>query len=269
MEFRIQWVNLINFELRTHADPPTHWIDLNAQGSFSLLPANVQLEMATDKLSISLDFTQMAASNLSQIPLTWHNPPEQDDIQLLQGSGLKVIPKPKTDYWQKTFRNPPAARASGHALMYKVPVDVQKYVFETTFSLDAKVIYDQAGIMVYADDKHWLKAGIEYEADGKPKMSCVVTNEASDWSYFTWSTSKGVTVRCTCVHYRQSNPNVCECLVEYKNEAGEWIFLREAPLLLSGEEQEQVQVGLMCCAPKKEGKEGMTVVFENFKLRQV
>ena len=222
------------------------------------------------KISISADFTKMAAtSELSQIPLSWHNPPDQESIQLVPGSGLKVTPNPKTDYWQKTFRIPPASRASGHALVYKVPLDVEKYVFETTFSLDAKVCYDQAGIIVLADDNHWLKAGIEYEADGKPKMSCVVTNDASDWSYFTWSTSKGVTIRCTCVHYRKSDPKVCECLVEYRNENGQWEFLREAPILLSGEEKEQVRIGLMCCAPKKEGKEGMSVLFETFKLEQV
>ena len=223
------------------------------------------------KLSISVDFTNMAAeSDLSQTLLSWHNPPDLlEGIQLVPGSGLKVTPNPNTDYWQKTFRIPPASRATGHALVYKVPLDVEKYIFETMFSLDAKVCYDQAGIIVLADDKHWLKAGIEYEADGKPKMSCVVTNDASDWSYFTWSTSKGVAIRCTCTHYRQSDPKVCECLVEYRNGNGEWEFLCEAPLLLSGEEKEQVRVGLMCCAPKKEGKEGMTALFENFKLEQV
>ena len=97
-------------------------------------------------------------------------------------------------------------------------------------------------------------------------MSCVVTNDVSDWSYFTWSTSKQVTIRCTCNFYRSSAPNVCECLVEYKDRDGEWVFLREAPLILSGGGGEQVSVGLMCCAPKKEGKEGMSVLFENFKL---
>lgn len=219
--------------------------------------------------SISVDFTQMTPEELSQIPLTWHNPPEQVDIELVQGAGLKVIPKPKTDHWLKPYLIPPAARASGHALVCKVPTNIQKYLFETTFSLDAKVCYDQAGIIVLADDKHWLKAGIEYEADGKPKMSCVVTNDFSDWSYFTWPTSKGVAIRCTCVHYRECRPMVCECLVEYKNEVGEWVFLRESPLLLTNESSEEVRVGLMCCAPNKESREGMSVVFENFKLTQV
>lgn len=219
------------------------------------------------KLSVSLDFTQMSEDELSKIPLTWHNPPAQDGIQLLQGAGLKVIPKPGVDYWQKTYRIPPASRATGHALVYEIPLDVEKYVFETTFSLEAKDCYDQAGLIVLADDKHWLKTGIEYEADGKPKMSCVVTNDASDWSYFNYPTSKGITIRCTCIHYKQSTPQVCECLVEYKNAEGEWMFLREAPLLLTS--FEKLCVGLLCAAPKKVGQEGMNVVFENFKLDQL
>ena len=221
-------------------------------------------------LSVSLDFTQMSAEELSEIPLSWQNPPDKEGIQLLSGDGLQIIPKPGVDFWLKHYLSPPAASASGHALLYKVPADVEKYVFETTFSLEAKDCYDQAGLMVLADDKHWLKTGIEYEADGKPKMSCVVTNDVSDWSYFNYSTSKGVAIRCTCTHYRQSSPKVCECLIEYKNEAGEWVFLREAPLLLSDESMEEVRVGVMIAAPKKEpGKEGMSVVFENFKLSQV
>lgn len=221
-------------------------------------------------LSLSLDLTQMTADELSQIPLVWRNPPDQEGIQLVQGEGLKIVPKPQTDYWLKPYLTPPASRASGHALLYKIPTDVEKYVFETTFSLDAKVCYDQAGLMVLVDDQHWLKTGIEYEADGKPKMSCVVTNDVSDWSYFTWSTSENITIRCTCVHYQSSTPKVCECLVEYKNkEDGQWVFLREAPLLLPDGGGEQVSVGLMCCAPKKEGSEGMNVVFENFKLEKM
>lgn len=223
------------------------------------------------EVSISVDFTKMVSdSELNQIPvLKWHNPPDKDNIKIVSGSGLRLIPNPKTDFWQKPFRNPPASASSGHALVYKVSFDsVEKYTFETTFSLDAKVCYDQAGIIVLVDDKHWLKAGIELEADGKLKMSCVVTNDVSDWSYFTWPTSKGITIRCTCVHYPKSDPKVCECLVEYKDEKGEWVFLREAPLLISGEEREKIRIGLMCCAPKKEGEEGMSVLFENFKLDQ-
>lgn len=45
-------------------------------------------------------------------------------------------------------------------------------------------LYDQAGLMIYLDDKHWLKAGnagIEYN-DGQPMIGSVLTNELSDWA---------------------------------------------------------------------------------------
>lgn len=35
--------------------------------------------------------------------------------------------------------------------------------------------------MIYVDDKHWLKAGIEYN-DGQPMIGSVLTNGVSDWA---------------------------------------------------------------------------------------
>jgi regulation of enolase protein 1 (concanavalin A-like superfamily) len=40
--------------------------------------------------------------------------------------------------------------------------------------------YDQCGLMVRADDRNWLKAGIEH--DGGTWFSVVETHENSDWS---------------------------------------------------------------------------------------
>ena len=39
--------------------------------------------------------------------------------------------------------------------------------------------------MVYFDEEHWLKTGIEV-VDGIPRLSCVVTNKYSDWSTQPW-----------------------------------------------------------------------------------
>lgn len=43
-----------------------------------------------------------------------------------------------------------------------------------------QTLYDQAGLMIYLDEKHWLKTGIEFN-DGQPMISSVVTNKFSDW----------------------------------------------------------------------------------------
>ena len=56
---------------------------------------------------------------------------------------------------------------------------------EVYFQLNAVSKFDQAGLLVYFDEDHWLKAGIEV-ADDIPRLSCVVTNQYSDWSTQSW-----------------------------------------------------------------------------------
>ena len=190
--------------------------------------------------------------------LSWKNPPATFSLE--NGSGLKICPKPKTDFWRKTFLTPPADRASGHALLYNVPEGLAKCHVQTDFTLKDKVQYDQAGLMIYIDDQHWLKAGIEVEG-GVVNMSCVATNRESDWSYKTWPTSENVRIKAEITMY----DGVVECLVEHANQDGnEWSFLREAPITVpSGGE---VRVGVMCCAPTlEEGaseEEAMEVIFK-------
>ena len=210
-------------------------------------------------LPLSFDFTKMSPEDpLSG--LTWSNPPESATIEA--GKGLKVIPKPKTDYWRKIYLTPPANRSSGHALLYKIPTGIDSWVAEMSFSLNPVTQFDQAGVMVFIDGEHWLKAGIEVE-NGSPNMSCVATNKQSDWSYKSWPTSQGIEMR---VEFKRYGENMCECLVQYKETNGKWTFLREAPLSLGSGE---VSVGMMCCAPMKEaGQPGMDVVFHKLSISQ-
>ena len=41
--------------------------------------------------------------------------------------------------------------------------------------------FDQAGLLLHADDAHWVKAGVEF-ADGVLGLDAVVTDRRSDWS---------------------------------------------------------------------------------------
>ena len=157
-----------------------------------------------------------------------------------------MSPAAETDLWRKSYENPPIFRANAHALLYTVPEETQKWRAEVHFTLEGSVEYDQAGIVVYSDDAHWLKSGIEY-VGGIPLMSCVVTNENSDWSYVRSPTAADVRVRVTCTRV---GPVARNCLVEYFKDGG-WEFLREAPLILA--EGSTVKVGLTCCAPTSAG----------------
>jgi len=69
---------------------------------------------------------------------------------------------------------------------------------EVTFVLNYSGQFDQAGIIVYSDSQHWIKAGVE-SADGLPQVGAVVTSINSDWSLAPvpeWM-GKEVTVRAS------------------------------------------------------------------------
>lgn len=207
--------------------------------------------------SFSLNFDFTATDSLDP-KLSWLNPPQSATLE--GAAGLKVLPKAGSDFWCKTYTEPPANRASGHALLYAVSADVQKCIVQTDFSLEYHSRYDQAGIMVYVDDRHWLKAGLEME-QGEPNMSCVVTNQESDWNYKVWPT-KTAHIRATVKRYS----GICDCSVEYMGDEGAWCFLRDAYIVLPSPEVE-VKVGLLVAAPKKEeGGGGMEAFFKSMAI---
>ena len=83
---------------------------------------------------------------------------------------------PKTDFWRETFYG--FIRDSGHAYLRGVSGD---FTASATVLGDYEALYDQAGLFLRLDEKHWIKAGIEY-TDGLMHFSVVVTNGVSDWS---------------------------------------------------------------------------------------
>lgn len=208
-----------------------------------------------EKFSVNFDFCTASTLDPS---LSWLNPPLSATFE--GEAGLKVVPKPGSDFWCKTFRDPPANRASGHALLYTVPSTTEKCVLQSEFSMKDYARYDQAGIMVYVDDKHWLKAGIEMEND-VANMSAVVTNMESDWNLFVWPT-KAAQVQVTVKRYR----GLCECEVACVDESGAWYVYRDAYINLTDDEAE-VRVGVMCAAPKKENDDdGMEAFFKSMSI---
>lgn len=214
---------------------------------------------ARKEFSECFDFTTADSIDPS---LVWNNPPASSTLE--KDTGLRVTPKPGTDYWLKPFHDPPADRATGHGLMYSVPPEAQQCVAETQFSFaQQRAQYDQAGLMVYLDDAHWLKCGIEY-VDGVPNMSCVATNDRSDWNYRAWTAGNDIKIRVCLTLY----PGVCECKVEHwegSGDEGKWTFLREAPVVGGPDD---IKVGVALCAPKKEDdSEGMEAVFKYLKIK--
>ena len=85
-------------------------------------------------------------------PVNWSNSDKQIVVNTL----------PKTDFWRITHYG--FIRDNGHFYFERVNTD---FVVDVEIRGNYKALYDQAGIMIRADEKHWIKAGIEYRTLAK------------------------------------------------------------------------------------------------------
>lgn len=177
--------------------------------------------------------------------MAWLNAPpffeERDDA-------LHVRSGEKTDFWQGTYYG--FHRDDGHFLHESRKGD---FTAEVTFSGNYEALYDQAGLMIRADEKHWIKCGIEY-TDGARHFSTVVTNGNSDWSAFRIGHDfDAISVRAT--------RNGDAIFIQYRTDTmDEWHMAR---LAWFDPAFENVLVGPVFCSPQRAGFEA---VFHDFTL---
>jgi regulation of enolase protein 1 (concanavalin A-like superfamily) len=161
------------------------------------------------------------------------------------GDRLIVKTSPKTDFWRITHYG--FIRDTGHFYFDTINTD---FVVEVKIRGKYKDLYDQAGIMLRVDEKHWIKTGIEY-VDGVQNLSAVVTHDYSDWSVLPWK-----------------NPaDVLQMKVERRSEAIQIFYLNEESqytlLRMTYLPNTTIQVGVMCASPDGNGFE---VIFEDYKI---
>ena len=105
--------------------------------------------------------------------MEWYNAPKNYTVEQEK---LIVEVTPLSDYWRKTH--------------YGFIVDDGPFYYETRggeFEVSLKLTgeyktrFDQMGLMLRIDEKHWIKTGIEY-VDGVYNFSVVVTNDYSSWN---------------------------------------------------------------------------------------
>jgi regulation of enolase protein 1 (concanavalin A-like superfamily) len=109
--------------------------------------------------------------------MQWRNePPSWSDEPSADGTGLRLRTAPDTDFWRRTHYG--FIRDSGHVRYAVVDGDFSVRVCVRGRYRDQ---YDQAGLMVRADETTWLKCGIEL-VDGRQRTSAVVTRDVSDWA---------------------------------------------------------------------------------------
>jgi uncharacterized protein len=162
----------------------------------------------------------------------WLNPPVSIDTD---GEDLLVEAAEGSDLWRTTSYG--FVHDSGHALLQ--PFE-EGQALEVTFVLDFGAQFDQAGLLVRADARHWIKAGVEV-SDGRAQLGAVVTREVSDWSVApvpSW-VGREVTIRAS----RRGDA----VTVRGRARGEEWQLVRVAPL----PEGERLLAGLYCCAPTR------------------
>ena len=91
------------------------------------------------------------------------------------GDVLRVSVDPGTDFWRTTGYG--YVHDNGHVYGEPLPGDLDVSVrVRGAFANQ----YDQAGIMLRADEHTWLKTGLEF-FEGRPRLSTVVTMGCSSW----------------------------------------------------------------------------------------
>ena len=156
----------------------------------------------------------------------------------VEGSDLVVEPRENSDLWRVTSYG--FVHDDGHGLLVDLPDGT---AVEVSFLADFAEQFDQAGILVRADETHWVKTGVEY-ADGAPQVGAVVTREVSDWSTAPFPDWHGreVTVRVS---------RSGDALTVRARAGGDWQLVRLAPI----DPGLSWRAGPFCCSPTRAGLE--------------
>jgi regulation of enolase protein 1 (concanavalin A-like superfamily) len=175
---------------------------------------------------------------------SWTHEPER---AVLDDDVLRVTAVEGSDAWRTTSYG--FVHDSEHALLQRLD---GAFSVEASFVLDYTEQFDQAGLFLRVDERHWIKAGVEF-SDGTPQLGAVVTREFSDWSVAPvpeWA-GRVVTVRVS--------------------RAGDAVTIRA---WAAGDEPRLVRVaylapdavvsaGLLCAAPTRAG---LTVTFTGYRV---
>ena len=156
----------------------------------------------------------------------------------VEGDDLVVGAAEGSDYWRTTHYG--FVHDDGHGLLAEWPTDA---AFEVTFDASTlTALYDQAGILLFAGDDQWVKAGLEV-SDGVLHLGAVVTNGVSDWSMAPVPEWAG-----QLVTIRASRGGVAGDAVTLRarTEVSGWLTLRVAPFTAGA-----ASAGPMVCAPMR------------------
>jgi regulation of enolase protein 1 (concanavalin A-like superfamily) len=172
-----------------------------------------------------------------------HEPPqwrEENGVLTVRAAG-------QTDFWRKTHDG--GVRDNGHFYFRVVQGDFQVSVKVRGQYRDQ---FDQAGLMIRADETTWIKCGIEWK-DGDPLISVVVTRDWSDWSVARLGKSETIYLRA------ERFGDTFE--ISYSLDGQEYELARQTHWI----DAQSFEVGPMIAAPTGNGFEAM---FEQFAIQE-
>jgi len=191
---------------------------------------------ASAALAAAANPIQRAVADLL-IRMTWFNPPASEHYD---DGTLTARSKGKTDFWRKTFYG--YVTDNGHFM--HLPM-MGEFTLQARVNGNYSALYDQAGLMVRLDEKHWMKCGSEF-VEGKRWASVVFTHDYSDWSTMEDLLQNGP-IYWRVVRKRDSLEVQCS------KDGDKFLSIRQGYFPAGVE----VQVGVMCAAPEGAGFDAM------------
>jgi regulation of enolase protein 1 (concanavalin A-like superfamily) len=185
---------------------------------------------------------------------------------------LTLRPAGQTDYWQQSYYRPVISKDDGALLYLSDARSGVDYSITTEFTITARSQFDQAGIMVYYDSHHWIKAGVEV-VDQTPQLSAVCTRQG----YSDWSTQK---LESTAKDSSSTNETKCSCrlrvhvlasrdavVVEVGN-GSDWDFVRIAHLQPPRASDASLAplIGVYGCCPT--AQQGCVINFHSIRIEE-
>ena len=185
--------------------------------------------------------------DIASLKFTWINPPLHYKIG---EDHVEFTTEAKSDFWQKTYYH--FSHDNGH--MYLTGSSEEFFSFTAKISFNGGERFDQAGLMLYQDEKHWAKSGIEREYERYSNLGAVVTDQGfSDWSMSPVDPA-------VQIFYLRLNRRGSDFLFDYSEDGQRFQPLRMFHLHNS---EEQVRFGLYACSP---GNSSFTARFTKIVL---
>ena len=177
----------------------------------------------------------------------WENEPYKWNL-LTEGS-LEVYISDNTDFFQEPTTNKGISTAP---LFFKnIKGD---FIAQVKVKPSFHSIYDGGGIMVYNNEKSWIKLCYEKTDIGCPTIVSVVTNNVSD-------DANGVEIDKEHIYLKVIRKNNCFCLF-YSEDISNWHMVRYFQLKIP----KNIKVGLEAQSPL--GK-GTKIIFTDFSIKEI